>query len=730
MPRITGSGIPNLPRPETGEVEVPSEITSPAAEGHASPPAESIPGLDPGRWSAFTDRRPAATITELTTPNMLANGLIKFEWEGSGDALPFELAVEVAGDPRKVRAELWTNADHNADPSTYEAHPMHLVRVEGSRAIYRVDLPVTRVGNYRATARVSTDNGHSFQWAGDTGTPDLRFRPRHEAHDGRDLMEIHVGIVNHHGPGTPGTFADLMESGTVDEDGKYTLEHIASLGKTDLWLQPPFLRSRIGKHPADDAGSPYATKDYFSIDPEYARAAHDLSGEAARNAALGEFDAFVTRAHEMDIKVHLDIALNHVGHNYEFRDLFVRYDEAGRRFAEVRRNDFGNIAIDEQHLDLMRARLADPELPDYAEYVAPHLFASRSDRPEGAADAADTQFGGWGEWRDTKQLNHGARWGVQRHMTPEVQETLDYLVRVMSYWAIEHDVDGFRIDHLTGMGPPFLEYVLNKVQAEVDRATPGKVLHFMGEDFNNARYLTPFVDTLQGGWFHELNRVRTPADLRHVFDSPDFRRSLVNLDSHDEPRFFNAWGDDWQGATRMGALLELMGGTTMQVAGTELGERQQLPFKQYRSLPSLRTMDTVKKQILKTFRRAGKARRGLAALGDDNRAWLQPRDGQQDINLVAVSRFPDADKEGAVVLLFANLADQHQRENSFVLDAETRRRIDPDRRYQVRDLMADDAFRQIWDPPRTGRELMDEGIFCSLRPYQIQCLILEPVDHA
>ncbi|WP_240652828.1 alpha-amylase family glycosyl hydrolase [Rheinheimera riviphila] len=56
------------------------------------------------------------------------------------------------------------------------------------------------------------------------------------------------------------------------------------------------------------AGSPYAVKDYYSVNP-------DLAVDPAKR--LDEFKALITRAHQHGIKVIIDIVPNHVARHYE-----------------------------------------------------------------------------------------------------------------------------------------------------------------------------------------------------------------------------------------------------------------------------------------------------------------------------------------------------------------------------------------------------------------------------
>ncbi len=718
MPRVTG-GRGN------GPVVPP---TRPAGPVNVPAPRGPADGFRPrgasAAWATFTDDRGITTgarISGFSSPLTNSAGRVVFPWDKPGDAIAFELTVEVNGDRSKVRPEVWTNANHNDAPSKYDAVPMREVKVEGNRVTYRADIPVSKVGNYRATGRLSVDGGASYQWAGDLGLADLRFRPHVEAHDALDLMELNVLSVN----GGHGTFADLTGSGSPETNGKYTLESLAKEGVNAVWVMPPFERSVWEfRHPLDDAGSPYATKNFFQVDPEYSAKAKELRARGASTAevdaaANAEWKAFVDKAHSLGLKVVVDVALNHVGHNYEFSDLFTRYDAAGKEVREVLKNDFSKVVINPEQKAAVDAHLADPSLPKYMEYVAPWMYASRSGNSRGAKSADDAMAGG-GQWFDTKQLFLGGSYGGKN--SEQNAAVVGYLGRVLEYWAVDMGVDGFRLDHLTGLPQTVMEQALNHAQAAVDAHRPGTQLYFTGEDFFSPEYNISYLDNIQDTWLrNSLLASTSPATLRGLLQSPYFdNREMLNLDSHDETRF--PFQGDAKAAARLTSLLPLLGGATFAVAGDELGEGDAMPFKQYRGVGALLHPSDAGKSIEESFRRANLARKALPALQDNNRGFPSPRDGGEDPDLFALSRFPDR-KDGTPALVFANFNNQRTRENAFRLDDELRSRIDPNRRYQVRDLMGDGS--PLWNPPLTGRELLDRGVFVRLAPYQVQVLKLE-----
>jgi hypothetical protein len=718
---IAGTAARASERSEASEASPPSSRRAPPPP--APPPAPA--------WERFTGGNPRleVKIERFSTPFMNSSGLVDFRWAQPGDAIPFELTARVQGDPEQVRAEVWTNANHSAEPDAFEALPMAISRREGDRVTYRVEVPVDRIGNFRAVGRISIDGGRTHRWMSEAGLQDVRFRPHDVRHDALDMAELNVGLANFDPKtGRYGTFADLLEPGSPLTNGRYTLEWLASQGVTAVWLQPCFeIEKWDRRHPTDDAGSPYAVKDYFAVRRELSRAARGKAGADAEHAAREEFQAFTRRADELGIKVILDVALNHVGHNYEFEDLFVRYDQAGHETRELRRNDFSQVA-DAAQLATIEARLRNPEVLKYMEYLAPHLYGRYPDT-RGAEHVSQIAPGGWFEWPDTKQLNHGRmRWSYtwwDPAASEENRRVQGWLTRILSFWAVEMGVDGFRLDYTTGLPQSFLERALNLVQADVDRHRPGKNLFLLGEDFHTTQETRHWLDAGQGGWFHEFLAARRPEQFERIVESPWFH-DLLSLGSHDEERYIHALGGDRRAAARLWTILELLGGPVLHVMGDEFGEGEKLPFKQYRGVASLRGASAEAARIADARGRAARLRQVLPALAGTRRSWLRPRDGGAEGDLLALARLPAPGAPGSPVLVFANLHNGEVRENVFRVNEDLARSIDPLRRYQVRDRLADHPAA-LWDPPLTGKEILERGIFCRLAPYQVQALALEPI---
>jgi alpha-glucosidase len=106
------------------------------------------------------------------------------------------------------------------------------------------------------------------------------------------------------------SFADSNDDGIGDLPGITSrLEHVKSLGADAIWLTP-FYRS-----PQKDHG--YDVADYFDVEPEY--------------GTLEDFDRLIDRAHELRLKVLVDLVPNHTSDQHPwFREALSAPDHPMR----------------------------------------------------------------------------------------------------------------------------------------------------------------------------------------------------------------------------------------------------------------------------------------------------------------------------------------------------------------------------------------------------------------
>jgi alpha-glucosidase len=326
------------------------------------------------------------------------------------------------------------------------------------------------------------------------------------------------------------------------------LPYIADLGADAIWLSPIFVS------PQKDHG--YDVADYYDIDPLF--------------GTLADFDELLEKAHELELRVTLDLVPNHTS---------------------------------DQHEWFQAATAAGPDSPERSRY----LF--RNGRgPAGDEQPTDvvSSFGGPAWTRITEPDGSPGQWyfhlfaGEQPDLNWENPEVLAEFERVWRFW-LDRGVDGFRVDvadHLTKdisrtdkpEGNHLLEHepdarthevwrrfreVLNEYSpprtavGEIWAAGDDQALYGRPDEFPlmfNFRFL-------KAGW--------DPTELRAAIDEALLRRGSSGAtpvwvtDNHDMVRSATRLADDPQvGLARSRALSLLMlclPGTVYLYQGQELG---------------------------------------------------------------------------------------------------------------------------------------------------------------
>ena len=198
----------------------------------------------------------------------------------------------------------------------------------------------------------------------------------------------------------PRSFADSNGDGMGDLPGITSrLESLAALGIDAIWLSP-YMRS-----PQKDAG--YDVSDYRDVDPLF--------------GTLADFDAMVTRAHELNIRVLVDLVPNHTS---------------------------------DQHAWFQAALAAEPGSPERAFY---HFKDGRGENGELPPNNWVSMFGGPAWTRTTNTDGTPGQWYVHlfdssqpdlNWENPKVEEEFEDILR---FW-LDRGVDGFRVDQPHAMG--------------------------------------------------------------------------------------------------------------------------------------------------------------------------------------------------------------------------------------------------------------------------------------
>lgn len=354
--------------------------------------------------------------------------------------------------------------------------------------------------------------------------------------------------------------ADVL--GTIKSEG-YThvwftglIEHATQTDYSAFGIEPD--------HPAvvkGRAGSPYAIKDYYDIDPDLAESVP---------ARMEEFENLVDRTHEAGLGFVMDFVPNHVARQYHsdakpagVADLGA-HDVTTQAFSP--QNNFYYIPGQPLRTHFDRYHLA--PMP-YREYPAKATGNDRFDASPGEND-----------WYETVKLNYGVDYcgGRQKHFNP-TPDTWEKMLDILLFWAGK-GVDGFRCDMAEMVPVEFWDWCISRVKARFPR------MLFIAEVYNPSEYRNYLhaghFDYLYDkvGLYDTLRGVvcdhRPAADITSCWQSvDDIKEHMLNfLENHDEQRiasdFFAADGRKALPALVVSACM----GTNpfMVYAGQEFGE--------------------------------------------------------------------------------------------------------------------------------------------------------------
>ncbi len=373
---------------------------------------------------------------------------------------------------------------------------------------------------------------------------------------------------------------DCKPWGSPEENGcgkmadftERALGEIKKLGATHIWYtgiiehatQSDYSAFGIRRdHPAivkGRAGSPYAIKDYYDIDP-------DLAQQVPNR--MKEFENLVKRTHKAGLKMIIDFVPNHVARQYQSdakptgaRGL-GEDDDTQMRFAPD--NNFYYI---ENQPFAPQFCLEDANGESYVEMPAKATGNDCFNASPGTSD-----------WYETIKLNYGIdyEWGHACHFDP-IPSTWEKMLDILKYWA-RKGIDGFRCDMAEMVPCAFWGWAIPQVKAE----SPN--ILFIAEVYNPNEYRNYLH---QGHFDYLYDKVGLYDTLRSVVGGntaksitgswqtvDDIHDQMLNfLENHDEQRiasdFFAGSAQKGKPALLVSALMRC--NPMMVYFGQELGE--------------------------------------------------------------------------------------------------------------------------------------------------------------
>jgi glycosidase len=378
--------------------------------------------------------------------------------------------------------------------------------------------------------------------------------------------------------------------GSIKENGvgkfnDYTskaLLTIRDLGITHIWYvgiiehgtTTDYSKYDIAKdHPAlvkGKAGSPYAIKDYYDVNP-------DLAVDVKNR--MTEFESLVQRTHEAGLKVIIDIVANHIFRQYHS-------DVKPEGVEDFGQNDDTTKAFDPQN-NFYYLPQTSFELPDgvlsniaaiktaYKPYIEVPARITGNDVFAAKPDIED--------WYETAKLNYGVdlQGNGDKCFNP-VPDTWKKMTDIMLFWASK-GVDGFRCDMAEMIPVEFWNYAVNIVKKHYPD------LIFIGETYNPLEYYNyinfggfdflydkvGLYDTLKNIIIHNASTLSI-SNFWKVLEGLD-ARMLRFIENHDEVRLASmAFAGDAKVAIPAMTLVATMNrGPVMIYGGQEVGEPAQ-----------------------------------------------------------------------------------------------------------------------------------------------------------
>jgi glycosidase len=366
--------------------------------------------------------------------------------------------------------------------------------------------------------------------------------------------------------------------GKMDNINEAALKGIKQLGVTHVWytgiiehaLLTDYSKYGIALDDADvvkgKAGSPYAIKDYYDVDPDLAVSVPNR---------MKEFEALVERTHAQELKVIIDFVPNHVARSY-------KSDAKPADIKDLGEGDDNTVSFKSTNnfYYLPGQAFQPPKRPD--ELEAPKSDGNFSENP--AKVTGNNQFTAapnLGDWFETIKLNYGIDYqnGEKKNFEP-IPNTWEKMRDILIYWT-NKKVDGFRCDMAEMVPVEFWQWAIPQIK----KVNPEII--FIAEIYNPAQYRN-YLDNGQFDFLYDkvqlydtlrlmVNQKAHTNGIAHVQESlKGINHNMLHfLENHDEQRFASPFfaGDPWKAVPAMVVSACIDEGPVMIYFGQEVGEQ-------------------------------------------------------------------------------------------------------------------------------------------------------------
>ncbi len=371
---------------------------------------------------------------------------------------------------------------------------------------------------------------------------------------------------------------EQVPGGSIEQNGcgkmnSFTPEILAGIrenGYTDIWFTGLIAHASVTDYskygiPVSHAatvkgiaGSPYAIRDYYDIDPDLAVSVPDR---------LDEFKSLVKRVHDAGLGFIMDFVPNHVAR--EYKSVCMPKGEIGLGEAD----DCTKAFSPDNNFYYIPGQQLSGEI-DWKDYTEKPAKATGNDKFCATPSVCD--------WYETVKLNYGVDYqynGLGKQFNP-IPSTWLRMRSILLYWA-SMGVDAFRCDMAEMVPVEFWHWAIAEVKKKY------KKIQFIAEVYNPGSY-TSYIEW--GGFDYLYDKVGLYDTLRAVVEGRESATAITGcwqrtggngphmlhfMENHDEQRIASDFfaGNAWKARPAMivSALMDTC--PVMVYAGQELGER-------------------------------------------------------------------------------------------------------------------------------------------------------------
>ena len=377
--------------------------------------------------------------------------------------------------------------------------------------------------------------------------------------------------------------------GTLEENGvgkfndinNNALKEIKAMGVSHVWYTGIIEHALLSDYtqygiPLDDAdvvkgraGSPYAIKDYYDVDPDLAVNVPDR---------MKEFEQLVSRTHAAGLRVIIDFVPNHVARRY-------RSDAKPKDVKDLGESDDKSVAFSPNNNFYYLPGQSFEVPKGYVPLGNINTFPTKDRKFEEipAKATGNDQFSARPkitDWFETVKLNYGVDiQNNRKSFFDPVPDTWLKMKDILVYWASK-DVDGFRCDMAEMVPVEFWNWVVPQVKAV------NQDIIFIAEIYNPAQYKN-YLETGKFNYLYDkvqlydtlrllVNGERSSLAIHAVQESlSGINENMLHfLENHDEQRIPSKYfaGNPWKALPAMVISAAIDRGPVMIYSGQEVGE--------------------------------------------------------------------------------------------------------------------------------------------------------------